>query len=353
MPYTRRDLIRDAALISATGLVAGTPTILGCHSKPPKPPFSGVRVFFCGSWIFCSDGVSGMYAIARDMFDSNGCSTHIFPFGRWQSTTVPFDHGMPHLVQNPAKSDGTSIPYALSINPPVAHPVSTAMGSPSPVEYIFQQSQMEVRFAYLNNNYDAKGKCPIKINTSVSTYSGKASGIRVIALPIPKRIRARGLVTRATFSDNTGINLLNQPSVDHTSSKMDGIATTHIFDYDGASSLTFKTDSVTDNVYATEACIDYHFHTVPPKGMGDHANPMFQNLLEILTCNGSSVAGKLCVNNPCPITIQPGPDLPDGGAAELDYDPAAAPCPSSEAPLLGDLASCSGPGFGIGGNVIN
>ena len=352
MPYTRRDLIRDAALISATGLVAGTPTILGCHSKPPKPPFSGVRVFFCGSWIFCSDGVSGMYAIARDMFDSNGCSTHIFPFGRWQSTTVPFDHGMPHLVQNPAKSDGTSIPYALSINPPVAHPVSTAMGSPSPVEYIFQQSQMEVRFAYLNNSYDAKGKCPIKINTS-STYSGKASGIRIIALPIPKRIRARGLVTRATFSDNTGNNLLNQPCVDHTSSKMDGIATTHIFDYDGASSLTFKTDSVTDNVYATEACIDYHFHTVPPKGMGDHANPMFQNLLELLTCNGSSVAGKLCVNNPCPITIQPGPDLPDGGAAELDYDPAAAPCPSYEGPRLGNLASCSGPGFGIGGNVIS
>jgi hypothetical protein len=226
MPYTRRDLIRDAALISATGAVAGAPSILGCHAAPPKPKFSGVRVFFCGSWIFCSDGACGMYAIARDMFNSNGCSTHIFPFGRWQNTTVPFDHGMPHLLQNPAKSDGTADPYVLTVAPAVAHPISTATGSPSPVESIFQQAQMEVRFAYLNNSYDAKGKCPIKINTSVSTYSGKASGIRVIALPIPKRIRARGLVTRATFSDNTGINLLNQPSVDHTSSKMDGILAT-------------------------------------------------------------------------------------------------------------------------------
>jgi len=360
MPYTRRDLIRDAALIAATGAVAGAPSILGCHAAPPKPKFSGVRVFFCGSWIFCSDGNKtkpGMLAIGRDMFDSSGSSTHIFPFGRWQNTTVPFDHGMPRLLANPRKSDGNGLadPYILTIDPPVAQPVSTVAGSPSPVECIFQQTQKEVRFPYLNN-YKSKEIYALKIDTHVNTPLQKPSGIRIIALPIPKRIRARGLLTNATMTDKSNMNLLNRPTLASTTSNMDGLATTHIFEYDGASSLTFTAGSVTDTIYATEECIDYHFHTVPSVNMGDHGPAMFNNLLCLLSYTspsyaGPSPAGMLSMSNPCPIMVQPGPDLPDGGTAELDYDAVAAPCSNSS--IKGDLASCSGPGFGIGGNVIN
>ena len=50
MPYTRRDLIRDAALIAATGAVAGAPSILGCHAAPPETggPFWPLKYCGCG-----------------------------------------------------------------------------------------------------------------------------------------------------------------------------------------------------------------------------------------------------------------------------------------------------------------
>lgn len=352
MPYTRRDLIRDAALISATGAVAGSPFALGVRKKSQ---FVGVRVFFCGSWIFCSNGADGLYAIAKDIFEADGSSTHFFPFGKWQKTTVPFDKSMPQLAANPAKCGGAKnvAPFMISI-PDWSNTLS--------VSTIFQQAQQDVPFAYFNNKPDAtSNKCPIKLDFT-------ACGLRVISLPIPTRICGAGYLTTATINDNSQ-SILNNPSSHNQS--VSGVATTHIFEYEGADCLTFKTADVVDTMRAVDPISHYHFHTVPRKNMGGHGPAMFHNLLGLLSDdkpfaqNGSSYQDdRLYLNSPCPPIFQAGPSNPDGGDAELDYDPKATPCPDDRAngatanstPMnlfLGDLASCSGPGFGIEGDVGN
>ncbi len=80
MSYTRRQILRNAALASVAGVAASPLTLLsGCHHDhkhipqygPNNPTMFnlGVRIFLIGSWLFCADpqSSSSVLAVTADM----------------------------------------------------------------------------------------------------------------------------------------------------------------------------------------------------------------------------------------------------------------------------------------------
>jgi len=341
MPYTRRDLIRDAALISATGAVACSPLATLPQSKMKKTQtasYNGVRIFFCGSWIFCSDGKSGMYAIARDMLNSNGLSSHMFPFGRYQANqSVAFDRAMPQLLPNPTDGSNFPSPYSVQL-------AGYTQASSTTVASLFMQPSVPISYF---GNTDSSNKLTLNLYQL---------GVIVISLPLPSRLRPDAHLVEASLM-GAKTSLL-------TKSNTTGLPTAHIFEYDNATGLTFTAGSVSDSIHTGSldpdaSLIHFHFHTVPksPVNMGDHGPDMFQNLLQLLRLNGKPIdPHTLYLNDPCSSDIKSGWDgiKPGFTAPELDYSYALCQDSSKQGDMLisYNLASCSGSGFGIGGQVL-
>jgi hypothetical protein len=361
MPYTRRDLLRDAALISATGVVAGSPFILGCHTKPtPPPPFSGVRVFFSGAWIFCrapddsmySKGIAPpqrMYAIARDMEMPN--MQHTFPYGIW--TDSGFDNQMPSLPAGHYKATVDKVTPGASICA-MFHSAACGRG---PFRY-FANSRNEIKLDTLPK-------------------PNQPDLLRIISLPVPTRILPAAYLTQADFvpTDPQSSILSDPPS--GASYSVKGLPTTHILEYENATYLNF--DGVQGQIQATPGR-NFHVHTIPPVPTEavqctDHGPTMFSNLLQILyrpklhkDAHGNLIESKeyLCecdlqLVNSDPSQLEPGPNVPDGITdAELEiFTPQPVPvCNTQPTGILSNvypfnyhLASCSGSGFGVDGDV--
>ena len=96
-------------------------------------------------------------------------------------------------------------------------------------------------------------------------------------MPVPNRIIPAGYNTDASINDPIGH--CHKPP--RTCNKI-GVATTHIFEYQGASSLAFSLDSSTQVNRAQDSTADYHFHTSSRSLYGFHAAPMFDALLQLM-----------------------------------------------------------------------
>jgi len=337
MPYTRRDLIRDAALISATGAAAGLPFALGQkrHKAAPltaanpsafKP---GVRIFFSGSWLFqlcpVDNTQTTMIAVSRDM----PTLPHNFPYGRWNSS-CGIDNGPNFLTRGN---------HSYSVN------VSgfTAASGVNAVNKLFDDSVKNGGFYYLshltNQNQD--------LTIQPDNYSV------VITIPIPT------CITLAAFQ--SGGSVINadpsHPGPAYSGGKPPyGVATTHIFDYQGASSLTFGNDHLNASVDSTA---DYHFHTVPKSDPGfSHARSMFDNLLSLLH-SGSGPYDRtllsLSILDTSSLSAGPFVPLPPCVSLEELEMKVIPPCKngpmavaSIEQAAMVTLASCAGGSMGIG-----
>jgi len=340
MPYTRRDLIRDAALIAATGAAAGLPFAFpkkpGNHSTPtltpPKQFDSGVRIFFCGSWLFCADPKNKgyMWAICRDM----STMAHNFPYGAWDS-----NKGI--------DGNGTSLPcntggglYAVSVTG-----FQSLSAKPS-VDDLFGAASKEGLSYFPNSDGD------LAINQ-------RAGNLRIISVPIPTKMTLAAYLPGAyiNHNDNAPINTPNSISTL-------GIPTAHIFEYiqdstsSAPASLTFQPPpgsivgspkgqpqqiSLTAGLtYAS----DLHFHTIPCTSTNDptHAPRMFTNLMNVVSSKSAAFgSGDLAL---VPSTSDPnrGPYVPCSvDKYELEIKEVAT--------KLGNVASCAGGAVGVGGDV--
>jgi hypothetical protein len=329
MPYTRRSLLRDAALVS----LAGSPfALLGCKKKPlPKskstPAYSGVRVFFSGSWLFCSDGNKanpGMYALARDMqvdpcFPNRKIVPHKFPYGIWNGGD--FDDTAPLLLPNP-NNTGVVAPYAITL--------STYSPTIS-VSTLFQNAHNTASFNYLVNTDSA----------NPMTFDDSSPGLLRISIPIPSRIVPAAFLAKAFYQQpSTGPSFSPPP-------QSQGLATTHIFEYDQATLLTFSQGT---SQMTMQPDNHFHIHTVPSirhtNGDVDHGPDMFLNMLQAIQWNKKRLSESgLTLIDPTPTDIQFGTDvladMPIISSEELEF--------MYLKPVLTDLASCSGSAFGMDG----
>jgi hypothetical protein len=337
MSYTRRSLLRDAAAASVAGIIPGTAAtflLSGCKKSPapsaPQPETAikgptpadiapGCHIFFSGTWLFCSDGKGGMYAMSRNM-SSVG---HIFPYGLWsQNYTTPrgFDEGSNKLTPNPNNKQGTVNPYQITAD---------TLATPQlDVDCLFTAAAQQ-GFAYIKNT--AKNEIVI---------DGTEWGMVRIALPIPTSIITAGFLNKASYSVPNGLNVVWKP----------GLATTHIFEYANTNLLTFS-----ESAAATAKVGDHlHFHTAPEKvdiNRPDHGPDMFKNLINAITYNGTPLDTlKLAMSDSEPTNLSCGTHLsgfPSVNSIELELGSLAC---AYRKDRTGDIASCSGSGFGVGGD---
>ena len=102
------------------------------------------------------------------------------------------------------------------------------------------------------------------------------SGIRVISFPLPTRVIAADLLRGSSVTDK---------DQNHKIKSTDGsgiFATAHIFEYEGASLLTFNGQPMVAHG-TNDSLSNFHFHTVPPPyAPPDHASRMFKNLISVI-----------------------------------------------------------------------
>jgi len=349
MPYTRRDLIRDAALISATGAVAGLPfAVFGAKKKRKAhalPESEAVRAFFSGTWMFTAADVGYMYAITRDMVGHN----HTFPYGVWQPND--FDTHYASQTLEPVGHDGLGIllPHNIKVTnfPIIKGPTADS---------VFQDTQNDFDFTYILSPDPIKK--PIKLKTDLLT------DLRVIRLPIPSAVYPAAYLVDASIQDPNGMVQLPPASADYETT---GLPTTHIFEYVGNKlTLTFnhadasqgKPITVNSSNKPNDTSADFHIHTVPPPAdKTDHSACMFDNLISILTMGGTALGQcDLMLVDSCPSDVEAGPNSPPGGDDELEFNSSqAGPCQDTNSRrgnlgiLAYTLASCSGSGFAVGG----
>jgi hypothetical protein len=345
MPYTRRDLIRDAALIAATGAVAGLPFAFGSRKKLRAlglPQTSAVRAFFSGTWMFTAAHETGyMYAITRDMDGHN----HTFPYGVWQTK---FDTAIKTVLE-PISQDasGKLAPHKIEVTGFSASQDGTA-------ESVFQDALNNFPFTYIQSPDS---------NKKITLTTGYKD-LRVIRLPVPTSIYPAAYLVDASIQDPNGMVKTPPASADY--GDVTGLPTTHIFEYardnntTHATTLTFTDASggTPINVNSSDSVVDFHVHTVPPKGdKTDHSACMFNNLISILTINGVALGPcDLMLVDSCPNDVEAGPNSPPGGDDELEFDSSqSGPCDGTDSRrgneriLAYTLASCSGSGFAVGG----
>jgi hypothetical protein len=260
MNYSRRSFLRDSAVLSVAAALRIQPSFAACQARSV-----GVRVFFAGSWLFCHDPASKassptMLAVTLDPSQSATDPMdlpHTFPHGVWQE---PADNASDGFFNdnNPSLAPcALTSPYNLAID--------NITGGLANVNALFDQTNQVSRFVYLT----AQPRQPYAVQDP--------GGLRVIRLPIPASIIPAAYRTDATIVGTTSVL---QPSGDKTT----GIATTHIFQYPNATSLTFDSER-TIGVPSSAGFLDYHFHTVGKSAsdMPPHAPRMFQRLLGLLT----------------------------------------------------------------------
>lgn len=269
MNYPRRSFLRDSAVLSLAAALGIRPSFAvapACEASA-----AGVRVFFAGSWLFCHDPhppssePPTMLAVALDpSLDPTDSMDlpHTFPFGKWEEPAADAADSFFNDTHDSLAACALDTPFVLHID--------NTTGGAADVNALFDQTNKVSRFIYLT----AKPKQPYKVQDP--------GGLRVIRLPIPANIIPAAYRTDAIISGATSVL---QQSGDTTQ----GIATTHIFQYPNATSLTFA--GTQENPDAGSNFLDYHFHTVahadprqpPDKDMPPHAPRMFQRLLDLLT----------------------------------------------------------------------
>lgn len=336
MPYTRRKLLRDSALASLAGAASSSlPFFIdGCkHSQNHVPQYGpnndpkfplGIRVFFIGAWLFCADPAPGsdpkrMLALTVDMV----ATPHSFPYGTWRN----FDKTS-YLKPNPAIPARKD--YAITLD--------AFNNAASDIDTLFSVAASNCAFTYLIN--------PNKLIPNLS-----AIGIRVISMPIPTRIVTSDFIPKSTITGDA-TQLVHGSGICGAAGDTCGIAAAHIFDYQGASKLSLDTalliDGQGDGTELQDKSANFHFHTVPPVGIGtDHSICMFYNLLSLINgfdhnlitvqypdTTDSAIEGPyvpLCVGDP-------ELDIPNGPPSDMT--------PSNL--YTANTASCAAGGFGVG-----
>lgn len=326
MPYSRRSVLRDAALMSIAGITGTSPILMGCNEH--KRFADGIRVFFAGAWLFCADPYNPNLMRAVSVNPAEMCPpvtdmNHIFPFGVWIEEQS-WDKKQPSLPANAPSSGGANLmPYSVSI-----------VGTRKPacnVDQLFGSASASSQFTYI-------------VNTGrVHSIDWTQCGMRVISVPLPTRIIPAAFRTSTKVCDPSGRLHPCGNSNDR------GVATTHIFEYEGASSLTFIPPYATGAQtmpHGTDYKSDYHFHTVPDKAPTEgHDKIMFGHLMNLLK-------GNTCAD----LKLKPGPLCPPETVARGAAVPSSISSPElemalatrKECGLLIDLASCGSSGVGLG-----
>jgi hypothetical protein len=327
MPYTRRSVLRDAALLSLAGATGASPlSLLGqCTTSVPAPrpaafKSDGIRVFFCGAWLFAADPANPntrMLAVALDMCPA-ASPCHKFPHGVWTPDSC-FDAGteLSPISANKNKNHQITITNSTTLY--------------SKVDDLFNAALCNNPFTYLPNPAQT-----YTINTGLDT-------VRAISLPFPTNIIPAAFVVNSVIDDPYRL-LKHRPR----KPRLAGVATAHIFEYDGGDSLTLVDGSGTQVGTAAKSK-NYHFHTVPVKATDvDHAPAMFQNLLTLIT--GFTPTDLTLLRNYYP-AFHAGPDTPTTIVdEELELKAqSVSVCPGVRNQTLASCASGGG-GVGNGGN---
>jgi hypothetical protein len=245
---------------------------------------------------------------------------HHFPYGQWNPN---FDSGS-GLLANPAASP-TAARYAYAIT---LDKVNTSLTS---VSALFSDAVAKGAFTYLT------------LNNPVIDFTNP--GIRVISLPIPTQIITADFPPGSTITSNPPSQLVHGAGTCDNSGTPCGLAAAHIFDYQGASQLSYQGNIVINGARTGAESdgwsADFHIHTVPNSApLPGHAVQMFQNLLGLIKgFNTSQVT--LTIPHPKADPLE-GPFVPTCvGDPELDipYDSAR----------TGNTASCAGGGVGVKG----
>ena len=314
MVHTRRELLRRTAAVSLGGVAQASP--LAMFGQAPCTSFlPGVRIFFSGAWVFCADpqDKTRMLAIARDLPHV----PHIVPFGAWQSGWD--DRAQPRLVGN-----DVAHPYQVGV---------TGVDKPSPsMNQLFADTAKKQPFVYLLN-----------ANQDLQILPG-AINVFVLSVPIPTQM------ILAAFFDGASVSGPSEVLAPFTSSTV-GVATTHVFDYQGAgATLSFMPPSGSGATMPIQLssgqsfASDMHFHTVTrTKDRMNHAKEMFTNLLNIVSSKSGSVgSGNFALAIPYAPTLSQGPFIPSCiTTQELEMSLGVAVART-------DLASCAGGSFGLG-----
>lgn len=342
MPYTRRSVLRDAALLSVATVASSSATLLsGCKktgigsaaSRPPNAaPMSEpsaatgtARVFFAGSWLFCADDAKGwMRAVTKTY------AKHRYRYGNY--TTLQGDiNGRGKDLPTTGKTydiqlSAFSANKAETANDLFAQMVNQLPGSP---------------FTYMPNASKS-----LRVDFT-------RSDLYTIRMPIPTRLIPAAFVLNASFTDTDGYIAPTQP-VGGTNAF--GLATTHIFEYGSATNLSFFDVDGTTRLAGALAGEDFHIHTSPENNNLPHNAMMFGNLMGSI--DGLKNKPQLNLVQ-CPIVYQ-GPDIPSGVTPrELEMQEPPILClsqaqskaePIHRSSTGGTLASCAGGGIGLGGD---
>jgi hypothetical protein len=294
MTYTRRTLLRNAASVSlAAAASSSIPFLTGCHHKPKTDPnctgddkaefCAGMRLFFVGAWLFFKNpdpNVGGMLAITGETNEGD----HTYPYGVW-----PGDGGFtpdtPQLYPNDPGTGSTKTPYPITIGP--------GFDSFQYVNDLFADAAQQCGLSYISSP-----KRDIKIDFT-------QPDIRMVSFPIPTRLITAGFTSSAYITSSDDNHRIHSPR-NSSDSQTGPTASTHIFEYVGASSLNFNgKNEISSPSSSYEA--DFHFHTVPtklalkgrPDGTGcnkPHQVCMFDHLMS-LTSLGSGPG-------PCKVKLQ-------------------------------------------------
>ena len=285
MSYTRRSILRDAALVSIAG-ASGVPMFGECQAPSPSPRPSGfsndgIRIFFCGAWLFSADKSAPdtrILATTLDLCPSTGPACHRFPHGVW-SENACFDAIDTQL--SPIKAAGFNSHEAT---------VSGATTKYKHIDELFGDMLCANPLTYVSNPGQK-----YSVHTGLDT-------VRAISLPFPTSIIPAAFIVNSSIEDPNG-RLQSGPS----NPRVAGLATVHIFVYDGATLFSLSDGGGTQVGSATKSQ-NYHFHTVPVKAADVYHPPMmFRALLGMI--DGFNPADLTLPLNYYP-AIQGGPDTP-------------------------------------------
>lgn len=363
MAYSRRSFLRDTGMVSLASTFGATSLLTGCCG--PTSFESGVRIFFAGSWIFCGipkvspapngPAIPYMLAVAIDPYHalqppSDTDVLHHFPYGRWDDSvtdgavwnTTQYDHQM-------------DLPVSTKDNPHLIT-VGGSYNRPACVNDLFKEANTSSRFVYLRS----------QPQRNAFGAHWKDSYLRIIKLPIPTRIIPAAFLEHATVCDRNS----TMEACTHNRDK--GVATTHIFEYKGASDIQFQlygsqlpidctmTGPGPLSVCAkagTSSASNLHFHTVPSPTCVidlitkkvtadvpvDHPRTMFHQLVQFAddhACQDVGLEG--CMMD----TMRPGDLVPTSvSLAELQI-PKQHSSPLSCTHKV-DLATCDSGGIGV------
>jgi len=246
---------------------------------------------------------------------------HNYPYGVWDKYEG-WDQRMPYLPPNPiAQPISAVVPYTASVFGHYIRRYKT-------VDTLLRAANTSSRLLYIKNSdrsYQVDWSCP---------------ALRVISLPLPTKLIPAGFRTNASISDNNS----TYTNIGSTTCGDNGVATSHIFEYSGASSFTFTTPGAKGGteqmIHGTNYESDFHFHTVPSANQlpPDHDAMMFHVLLSAIK---SFPCDKVSLKTPDDSAFTIGKQLPASvGRPELELPGIG----------LGGTGSCAGGGAALGGD---